>query len=322
MFTSVITRSNEPSLQRNKACSPSSANVTRTPRASSCSLRISRLTGLSSATNTFNSRLACGCGTLALSCGAVPCATCIKVRAIARMSYALTSHPRAVLCAWLRPDSVAMTRSPGPCCDCPEPATMSSRIASRSSASDTGNSCARAPQVLNQSTRLWPISLSGARTWMFRLRRSMSALLTSTPAITGRDICNEKLLPRPGSLTTRKLAPIISLSREQMDKPSPAPPARSLPPTWEKGLNRRVSCCSLIPIPVSDTCHCSDTWSGSMPITLSLRTTRPESVNLIALLSKLLMICRMRTASPHTSGGKFASAQANSFNPLLLAAAE
>ena len=66
---------------------------------------------------------------------------------------------------------------------------------------------------------------------------------------------NQNVLPLPGSLSTPISPPISSTSRLQIASPRPVPPKRRLveASAWENASNRRPSCSSVIPMPVSRT---------------------------------------------------------------------
>ncbi len=86
------------------------------------------------------------------------------------------------------------------------------------------------------------------------------------------------------------------------------------------GLVERVEqccCCAWeMPTPESLTCQSRSIRPSRVSRPRRRRTTRPLSVNLIALLSRLLRIWRIRSGSPHTLSGRFASMQAYSCKPL------
>ncbi len=113
---------------------------------------------------------------------------------------------------------------------------------------------------------------------------------------------NEKLEPLPGLLVSVIAPPIISTSCLLIARPSPVPPYRRVvePSSW---ANDSKTCCCLrgeIPIPVSITSNvtCSNSpWSGT-DVTFS--STRPFSVNLMALPRRLVSTCLSRAGSPST----------------------
>ncbi|MNJ60495.1 hypothetical protein D3C77_562330 [compost metagenome] len=65
-----------------------------------------------------------------------------------------------------------------------------------------------------------------------------------------------------------------------------------------------------MPMPVSVTCHSRLILASSWASTRVRNTTRPVSVNLMALLTRLLRIWRMRIGSPSRRSGRVASVQA------------
>ena len=84
-----------------------------------------------------------------------------------------------------------------------------------------------------------------------------------------------------------------------MASPNPVPPNFRVvdESTWLNASNRLLCFCLSIPMPVSftsiDNCH----WVALLVVRLTRITTSPASVNLIALPTKLVRICRIRPES-------------------------
>ncbi|MNM98928.1 hypothetical protein D3C81_1114740 [compost metagenome] len=76
-----------------------------------------------------------------------------------------------------------------------------------------------------------------------------------------------------------------------------------------------------MPTPVSVTCQASTLDSPSRCTSRTRSTTRPCSVNLMALLSRLPSTWRIRSASPSTRVGNRGSVQTSTCRPLRVAAA-
>ena len=111
---------------------------------------------------------------------------------------------------------------------------------------------------------------------------------------------NVNVLPRPGWLSTQIRPPIISTSCRLMARPRPVPPKRRVVESsaCEKGWNSRAICSAVMPIPESRTAKRKVT-SFTCRLTSSVDTTMsPCSVNLRALLVRLVSTCESRSGSP------------------------
>ncbi len=108
------------------------------------------------------------------------------------------------------------------------------------------------------------------------------------------------VLPLPGTLLTETCPPISSVSCLEMASPSPVPPylrvveASACSNAW----NRRSICVSVMPMPVSLTENSTSWQSALSSSTRASTATSPISVNLTALLQKLIRICPSRKGSP------------------------
>ncbi len=116
----------------------------------------------------------------------------------------------------------------------------------------------------------------------------------------------EKVLPTPGSLSSQIWPPINSTSRRLMVRPSPVPPCLRVVDmsACEKGWNNFAACSRVMPMPVSRTENLSCTFSPvlSKPGRCRSRIS-PRSVNLTALLTKLVRIWPRRSGSPSSVSG-------------------
>ncbi len=109
-----------------------------------------------------------------------------------------------------------------------------------------------------------------------------------------------KVLPTPFSLFNPVSPSISSANRLTMVSPRPVPPCSRVVElsAWEKGLNIRSTWAGVMPMPVSSTAILSLTRSPSVARFSILTVTWPRSVNLTALLMRLLRIWPMRSGSP------------------------
>src|SRR2546426_629965 len=128
-------------------------------------------------------------------------------------------------------------------------------------------------------------------------------------------------LPWPASLSTHSRPCIISTRRVDIVRPNPVPPYLrvSEPSACAKASKITFRFSGGMPIPVSRTTKCSNTLSlspGSIP---TFNTTSPLSVNLTALLSKLVTICRRRVGSPTTATGTSGWTSQTSSHPFWCA---
>ncbi len=146
-----------------------------------------------------------------------------------------------------------------------------------------------------------------------RMRRGGSGVLGSAPmgALTERfaasqaskGTAKEKTLPLSTSLVTQIRPPINSTRRLEIVRPNPEPPNRRVveESAWVKRSNTRPSFSLAMPMPLSETVNrkavgTETSWSGS-----TFKETPPDSVNLIALPSRLRSTCRSRVGSPTRS---------------------
>ena len=107
--------------------------------------------------------------------------------------------------------------------------------------------------------------------------------------------------PRPGADSTVSVPPIISASCREITSPSPVPPylrAVELSACWN-GLNSCADTSGAIPMPLSAIVNATRPCSGDE----TASSTCPRSVNLIALPTRFVRICRNRTGSPRTHSG-------------------
>ena len=143
---------------------------------------------------------------------------------------------------------------------------------------------------------------------------SAISTLSNESCLDGDTICWEascltvtvkwKLAPFPSWLSTQISPPINVTNCLHIAKPRPVPPYRrdidSSP--WLNGWNSNAFCVLFSPIPVSLTSNSS--WmSSTLCVHLTLTEISPSSVNLRALLTKLLRICCMRNGSPMRFNG-------------------
>mmetsp|Transcript_4728 Transcript_4728/g.13258 ORF Transcript_4728/g.13258 Transcript_4728/m.13258 type:complete len:459 (+) Transcript_4728:1054-2430(+) len=122
---------------------------------------------------------------------------------------------------------------------------------------------------------------------------------------------NLNTLPFPISLSSHILPPERSTMTLLMDSPNPVPLVSlvSVPSTCSKGRKTFSTSCAGIPRPVSSTSKCSMvSWPTSVawllvPPSDTRMQMEPQSVNLTALVHRLMSTCRSRTMSPpHISG--------------------
>jgi hypothetical protein len=99
--------------------------------------------------------------------------------------------------------------------------------------------------------------------------------------------------------------PIMFTKRLLMVRPSPVPPYLRVVElsAWLKASNSLAICSCVRPIPVSLTENISFTWPSSCLSTSVEITISPESVNLTALLAKLIRTCPNRKGSPTRNRG-------------------
>ena len=130
---------------------------------------------------------------------------------------------------------------------------------------------------------------------------------------------NANVDPRPGSLSTRIEPPISSTSWRTIDKPRPVPPKRRvvLSSACENASNTRDCASCGMPTPVSLTSTPSTTSSMPGCASRTRTTTSPDGVNLIALPSRFVMICRRRSGSPATQAGTSGATMQASSRPFF-----
>ena len=122
-------------------------------------------------------------------------------------------------------------------------------------------------------------------------------------------------LPRPTSLSTHILPPIICTRRVEMVSPNPVPPYFRVVEVsaWENGLKINSRLSSGIPTPVSATVNRQTQSAPSLVSTWTFTAISPLSVNLMALPTRLITIWRSRLESPRTiSGTSGATSHSNS----------
>ena len=171
---------------------------------------------------------------------------------------------------------------PSPACvtampHCSSSATVMSMLTALSSAIS-----ARAPRSLETSSP----------------RASCSGALDSA---VGKGSSAQNVLPSPGALRSPTSPPIRLASSRQIDRPRPVPPNRRVVDTsaCENGMNRRGCTSGAMPGPVSTTAR----RIRPGPTRCASMCTSPWSVNLSALVMKLLRIWRTRVGSPVTPAG-------------------
>ena len=148
---------------------------------------------------------------------------------------------------------------------------------------------------------------------MRRLERSAS---TSSSGTSKRNV-----LPRPGSDAALSSPPMIETSRREIASPRPVPPKRRVVEVsaWVNGSNSCARCSRSMPIPVSRTCTRSRAEASPARFASARTDTSPESVNLIALASRFVRICRRRCSSPRSVPGTESAMKSVSSTPLACA---
>ena len=116
----------------------------------------------------------------------------------------------------------------------------------------------------------------------------------------GKSAVKWNTLPSPGVLSTQIFPCICSTSFMQIPKPRPVPPyCRVVEPSAWTNASKMSFCLSFgIPVPVSRTEKCRDTSAASRLSLLISTAIFPRAVNLIALSTRLVMICRSRAGRP------------------------
>ena len=115
----------------------------------------------------------------------------------------------------------------------------------------------------------------------------------------------EKVLPRPGWLSTWMRPCIASTSCWEMARPSPVPPCRRVVDrsAWVKASKSPAWASGAMPAPVSVTSTCSSTPSPSLRSTRARIATSPCSVNFTALEPRLVRTWPRRVGSPRRNSG-------------------
>ncbi len=184
----------------------------------------------------------------------------------------------------------------------------STALASMSSASSPESAeAAVMPKELSISTRASAaVALSSTtitRTWCSTAIGGATAV-TAALQMPKRTV-KWKRLPTPGVLLTLMVPPISSTSCLEMVRPRPVPPyLREIEPSaWLNDWNSLASCSSFMPIPVSLTEKRRDSASAPRSTTCTATTISPFSVNLTALLVRLIRIWPRRSGSPISVAG-------------------
>src|SRR5439155_2380610 len=129
---------------------------------------------------------------------------------------------------------------------------------------------------------------------------------------------NQNVLPLPTTLSTPMAPPIISTSRLEIASPRPVPPYRRVmdPSAWGNDWKNRSPTSGATPIPVSVTEKRTKASSVVCSTSAACTTTSPHSVNLTALPTRLVRICRRRPGSPPIHVGRSALGMYASSRPL------
>ena len=136
--------------------------------------------------------------------------------------------------------------------------------------------------------------------------------------MTGNATVKWKRLPPPGRLSTSISPPIRRANSWLIASPRPTPDSRRRP--WSacsKGAKMRSWSSGAMPMPVSSTEKRSSTRPSSARAQCTPRTTRPVSVNLMALPSRLSRICRRRLSSASTTSGRSIGQVEEELQPLV-----
>ena len=136
------------------------------------------------------------------------------------------------------------------------------------------------------------------------------------------------VLPGPSSapsdrsegLSTQIRPPIISTSRALMDRPRPVPPYLRVveASAWENASKIWLCLSFETPMPVSVTAKWSCISSLSSDSFVTSTATLPAGVNLMALPTRLKIICRRRPASPNRASGTSCCTSQDSSRPFSL----
>ena len=131
--------------------------------------------------------------------------------------------------------------------------------------------------------------------------------------------------PSPRALSTWMLPPMSSIRRRTIARPRPVPPKRRVVvlSACENLSNSRGSVFGSNPMPVSCTSkHNCTLFRVALGRADTAMPTVPVSVNLMALLIKLLSTWRKRVGSPRTHLGSSADRLDTSLSPFPCAAGE
>ena len=124
-----------------------------------------------------------------------------------------------------------------------------------------------------------------------------------SPTALSIGISNQNVEPAPGWESTPIWLAMRSMMRLQITSPRPVPPYSRVveASAWLNGLNRLPAFSGEMPMPVSFTSK-RRMWCWRVSdLALTERVSVPLSVNLMALLSRLLSTWRRRTGSPRTA---------------------
>ena len=125
------------------------------------------------------------------------------------------------------------------------------------------------------------------------------------PWYCSKTMSKKNSLPLPGWLETPMVPPIIATRRAEIVSPNPVPPNCRVvePSAWVKGSKIERILDSGMPMPVSRTPNRRRTSFSPPPDWSTLTTTSPSWVNLMALPTRFVRICRKRPASPIIQSG-------------------
>ena len=123
---------------------------------------------------------------------------------------------------------------------------------------------------------------------------------------------NANVDPAPCSLCRPISPPISSTSCFEMARPRPVPPKRRVveASACVNASNREPALSGAMPMPVSRTANRSVTASAASETRLTVTAISPCSVNLTALPTRLVSICRSRPGSPRSDAGTSGSTNA------------
>ena len=132
---------------------------------------------------------------------------------------------------------------------------------------------------------------------------------------------NQKVDPKPGSLSTSQVPPICSARSRAMASPRPLPPKRrSMEPcNCTKGVKILARSSGEIPIPVSRTATRTRASSAEPPSSVTRTATRPWSVKRTALSTSTCSTFSKRILDPITTSGTPGSMPIESSRPFAMA---